>query len=68
MKQGPFLRSHQSAIGLGILLNEGIGDTLRVSLTANPVYEVIAGYHILAMGLRKKGINIISCPTCVVGG
>jgi len=55
----------KSAIGIGILLYEGIGDTLRVSLTGNPVYEVIAGYHILRdMGLRKRGINIISCPTC----
>jgi len=63
---GPlFSGAIKSAIGLGILLNEGIGDTLRVSLTANPVYEVIAGYHILrSMGLRQKGINIISCPTC----
>jgi (E)-4-hydroxy-3-methylbut-2-enyl-diphosphate synthase len=55
----------KSAIGIGILLNEGIGDTIRVSLTGNPTYEVIAGYHILRdMGLRKTGINIISCPTC----
>lgn len=63
---GPiFSGAIKSAIGLGILLHEGIGDTLRVSLTANPVYEVIAGFHILrSMGLRKKGINIISCPTC----
>lgn len=63
---GPlFSGAIKSSIGLGILLNEGIGDTLRVSLTADPVYEVIAGYHILrSMGLRKKGINIISCPTC----
>jgi (E)-4-hydroxy-3-methylbut-2-enyl-diphosphate synthase len=63
---GPlFSGAIKSAIGLGILLNEGIGDTLRVSLTAHPSYEVIAGYHILrSMRLRKKGINIISCPTC----
>ncbi len=63
---GPLLSGAiKSAIGLGILLNEGIGDTLRVSLTADPVYEVIAGYHILrSLELRKKGINIISCPTC----
>lgn len=55
----------KSAIGIGILLNEGIGDTIRVSLTGNPKYEVIAAYHILRdMGLRKTGINIISCPTC----
>ena len=63
---GPlFSGAIKSAIGLGILLNEGIGDTLRVSLTAHPSYEVIAGYDILrSMRLRKKGINIISCPTC----
>lgn len=55
----------KSSIGIGILLNEGIGDTIRVSLTGNPKYEVIAAYHILRdMGLRKTGINIISCPTC----
>lgn len=63
---GPvFSGAIKSAIGIGILLNEGIGDTIRVSLTGNPVYEVIAGYHILRdLGLRKRGINIISCPTC----
>ena len=63
---GPiFSGAIKSAIGIGILLNEGIGDTLRVSLTGHPSYEVIAGYHILrSMRLRKKGINIISCPTC----
>lgn len=55
----------KSSIGIGILLYEGIGDTIRVSLTGNPVLEVAAAYHILrSMGLRKKGINIISCPTC----
>jgi (E)-4-hydroxy-3-methylbut-2-enyl-diphosphate synthase len=55
----------KSSIGVGILLYEGIGDTIRVSLTGNPTYEVVAAYHILRdMGLRKKGINIISCPTC----
>jgi (E)-4-hydroxy-3-methylbut-2-enyl-diphosphate synthase len=63
---GPvFSGAIKSAIGIGILLNEGIGDTIRVSLTGNPVLEVIAGYHILRdLGLRKRGINIISCPTC----
>ncbi|HBA55559.1 MAG TPA: 4-hydroxy-3-methylbut-2-en-1-yl diphosphate synthase [Syntrophorhabdus aromaticivorans] len=63
---GPiFSGAIKSAMGIGILLYEGIGDTIRVSLTGNPVYEVIAGYHILRnMGLRKRGINIISCPTC----
>jgi len=63
---GPiFSGAIKSAIGIGILLYEGIGDTIRVSLTGNPVFEVIAAYHILRdMGLRKRGINIISCPTC----
>ncbi|HOT42642.1 MAG TPA: flavodoxin-dependent (E)-4-hydroxy-3-methylbut-2-enyl-diphosphate synthase [Syntrophorhabdaceae bacterium] len=63
---GPvFSGAIKSAIGIGILLYKGIGDTIRVSLTGNPVYEVIAGYHILRdLGIRKKGINIISCPTC----
>jgi (E)-4-hydroxy-3-methylbut-2-enyl-diphosphate synthase len=55
----------KSAVGMGILLYQGIGDTIRVSLTGNPVYEVIAAYHILRdLDLRKRGINIISCPTC----
>ena len=55
----------KSAVGIGILLSEGIGDTIRVSLTGSPVYEVAAAYHILrTLGIRKRGINIISCPTC----
>ena len=55
----------RSAVGIGILLDEGIGDTLRVSLTADPVQEVLAGYEILkCLGLRKKGPELISCPTC----
>ena len=55
----------KSAIGIGTLLAEGIGDTIRVSLTENPVEEVYAGYDILkSLGLRKKGVNFISCPTC----
>ncbi len=55
----------KSAVGLGILLWEGIGDTLRVSLTADPVQEVIAAYEILrALDIRKRGPEIISCPTC----
>jgi (E)-4-hydroxy-3-methylbut-2-enyl-diphosphate synthase len=63
---GPiFSGAIKSAIGIGILLHEGIGDTIRVSLTGNPVYEVIAAYHILRdLELRKRGVNIISCPTC----
>lgn len=55
----------KSAVGLGILLHEGIGDTLRVSLTADPVEEVITAWEILAaLGLRRRGPEIISCPTC----
>jgi (E)-4-hydroxy-3-methylbut-2-enyl-diphosphate synthase len=54
-----------SSIGLGILLYEGIGDTLRVSLTADPVEEVRVAWEICkALGLRKRGITITSCPTC----
>lgn len=55
----------KSSVGIGILLNEGIGDTIRVSLTAHPIEEIRAGYEILkALGLRYRGINLISCPTC----
>jgi (E)-4-hydroxy-3-methylbut-2-enyl-diphosphate synthase len=55
----------KSSIGIGVILNEGIGDTIRVSLTADPTMEVRAGYEILkALGLRDRGVNIISCPTC----
>ena len=55
----------KSSVGLGTLLAEGIGDTIRVSLTENPVEEVHAGYSILkALDLRQKGINFVSCPTC----
>lgn len=55
----------KSAVGIGALLLGGIGDTLRVSLTADPVHEVIAAKQILkAAGLRQNGVNIISCPTC----
>ncbi len=55
----------KSAVGLGILLGEGIGDTLRVSLTADPVEEVRVGFEILkVLGLRQRGPEIISCPTC----
>ena len=55
----------KNAIGIGSLLSEGIGDTLRVSLTADPVREVFAGKEILkSLGLITEGINIISCPTC----
>ncbi len=54
-----------SAVGIGTLLNEGIGDTIRVSLTADPVKEVEAGIAILkAAGRRSGGVRIVSCPTC----
>lgn len=55
----------KSAIGIGTLLSEGIGDTIRVSLTSDPLDEVIAGKDILkALDLRREGIDLISCPTC----
>lgn len=55
----------KSAVGIGTLLQEGIGDTIRVSLTALPEREVKAGIEILkAAGLRKNGVNLISCPSC----
>lgn len=63
---GPaFSGTIKSAVGLGILLSEGIGDTIRVSLTADPVEEVRVAYEILkSLHLRQKGPEIISCPTC----
>ena len=55
----------KSAVGIGTLLAEGIGDTIRVSLTGDPVNEVKAAYNILkALGLREYGPTLISCPTC----
>ena len=55
----------KSAIGIGMLLSEGLGDTLRVSLTRDPVEEVRTGYEILkALGIRNRGPEIVSCPTC----
>ena len=55
----------KSSVGLGTLLAEGIGDTIRVSLTENPVEEVTAGFDILkSLGLRERGVNFVSCPTC----
>tara|TARA_B100001250_G_scaffold76985_1_gene63079 strand:- start:382 stop:1491 length:1110 start_codon:yes stop_codon:yes gene_type:complete len=57
--------SVKSSIGIGMLLMEGIGDTIRCSLTEDPVKEVKIGYEILkSLNLRKKGVNIISCPSC----
>ncbi|MBQ3497111.1 MAG: flavodoxin-dependent (E)-4-hydroxy-3-methylbut-2-enyl-diphosphate synthase, partial [Oscillospiraceae bacterium] len=55
----------KSAVGIGALLCDGIGDTVRVSLTADPVEEVYAARKILqAAGVRKSGVNLVSCPTC----
>lgn len=55
----------KSSVGIGTLLAEGIGDTIRVSLTENPVEEVYAGWGILkSLGLRERGVNFVSCPTC----
>ena len=55
----------KSSVGIGALLAAGIGDTIRVSLTENPVEEIYAGFEILkSLGLRQKGVNFISCPTC----
>jgi (E)-4-hydroxy-3-methylbut-2-enyl-diphosphate synthase len=55
----------KSAIGIGMLLSEGIGDTIRVSLAADPVEEIKVGFDILkSLHLRKKGINLIACPSC----
>lgn len=55
----------KSSIGIGLLLSEGIGDTLRVSLTGDPVEEVRVGYEILrALKIRQRGVEIISCPIC----
>ena len=55
----------KSAIGLGIILYQGIGDTIRVSLTGDPLEEVKSAKMILrTLGLRKGGIEVVSCPTC----
>ena len=55
----------KSSIGLGLLLSEGIGDTIRVSLASDPVDEVKVGFDILkSLHLRKKGVNLIACPSC----
>lgn len=63
---GPKLSgSIKSAVGIGTLLAEGIGDTIRVSLTDDPIEEVYTAREILrSLGLRKEGINLVSCPTC----
>jgi len=55
----------RSAVGIGILLNQGIGDTIRVSLTAHPCEEVLVAYEILkSLGLRQRGPTLVSCPSC----
>ncbi len=55
----------KSAVGIALLLSEGIGETIRVSLTEEPTLEVRVAYEILkALGLRRKGLEIVSCPTC----
>ena len=55
----------KSSIGLGLLLSEGIGDTIRVSLAADPVEEIKVGFDILkSLHLRSKGVNLIACPSC----
>jgi len=61
--------SVKSSIGIGMLLMEGIGDTIRVSLSANPIEEVKIGYEILkSLNLRHRGVNIVSCPSCARQG
>jgi (E)-4-hydroxy-3-methylbut-2-enyl-diphosphate synthase len=60
-----FCGTVKSAVGLGLLLSEGLADTIRVSLTAPPEEEVRVAYHILgSLGLRSRGLDFISCPTC----
>tara|TARA_B100000886_G_scaffold340402_1_gene309730 strand:+ start:3685 stop:4770 length:1086 start_codon:yes stop_codon:yes gene_type:complete len=57
--------SIKSSIGIGQLLMQGIGDTIRVSLSSDPIDEIKAGYEILkSLGIRSRGVNIISCPSC----
>ncbi|MCL5062495.1 MAG: flavodoxin-dependent (E)-4-hydroxy-3-methylbut-2-enyl-diphosphate synthase [Nitrospirae bacterium] len=61
----PFTGIIKSAVGLGMLLSEGIGDTMRVSLTAEPEEEIRVAYEILkSLGIRRRGPELISCPTC----
>ena len=57
--------SIRSSIGIGQLLMQGIGDTIRVSLSSDPTDEIKSGFEILkSLGLRSRGVNIISCPSC----
>ena len=61
----PISGTAKSAVGIGLLLAEGIGDTIRVSLTSDPIDEIKAAYEILrALKLRERGVEVISCPTC----
>lgn len=61
----PFKGTIKSSVGIGSLLSQGVGDTLRVSLTSNPLEEIKVGKEILkSLGLRQEGLDIISCPTC----
>lgn len=61
----PFGGTIKSAVGIGAILAEGIGDTIRVSLTADPTEEIRVAWEILkSLGLRSRGVNLISCPTC----
>lgn len=61
----PFAGTIKSSVGLGVLLHQGIGDTIRVSITGDPVQEVTIGMEILkSLGLRQWGPNLVSCPTC----
>ena len=62
---GLFTGSIKSSIGIGQLLMDGIGDTIRVSLSSDPLDEIKAGFEILkSLGIRSRGVNIISCPSC----
>ena len=65
-ESGTLLRGNiKSSVGLGIILNQGIGDTIRVSLTGDPVQEIVTAKLILkTLGLRKGGVEVVSCPTC----
>jgi (E)-4-hydroxy-3-methylbut-2-enyl-diphosphate synthase len=68
IKSGTFakaLKRTRKRMALGILLAQGIGDTIRISLTADSIEEVLAGHEVLrSLGLRKRGMNLISCPAC----
>jgi len=61
----PFRGAIRSAVGIGTLLHQGIGDTIRVSLTGDPVVEVEAAWEILrSLDLRQRGVTLVACPTC----